>query len=336
MSFYKNFLSLFFFLLSISFIILQTFLIYKIDDPYSEKYFDSLKDIKIITYLYIYKIIFYIFSLLTFISLLKSTFTEPCLITHENNFAIIQFYYETHMEAIKNAQKIYQIQGEEKIKRKIMKVNEENEYSDSYSDKDETEYEMVTSIPNELVEKIQTKYKMKLSRCLQCFVVRPNRSHHCSICKGCILGMDHHCPWINNCVGMFNKKFFILMNLYSLIGNIVALFISLFYVLYKNYYDLLENTKKIVFFIIQLVVCLIFICFNFVMIKEQFENIDENLMSCDFKKLKLLERRTFYDTLCQIFGGKFGINWFNPLKQGGYKNLYNLILKQIYNDDKND
>ena len=336
MSFYKNFFSFFFFCISNFFILLQTFLIYNIDDPYSEKHFNSLKDIQIITYLYIFKTIYYLLSLLTFISLLKSALTDPCLITHENNFGVIEYYYETHLEAIKNAQKIYQIQGEEKIKKKIMKVNEENEYSDSYSDKDEKEYEKVTSIPDEIVDKIQSKYKMKLSRCLQCYVVRPNRSHHCSICKGCVLGMDHHCPWINNCVGIFNKKYFILLNFYSLIGNFLALFICCFYVLYKNYYDLLENTKKIVFFIIQIIVCLIFIIFNFVMIKEQFENIDENLMSCDFRKLKLLERRTFYETLCEIFGGQFGFSWLNPFKQGGYKNLYHIILKKIYDEDKND
>ncbi|XP_077301293.1 palmitoyltransferase ZDHHC20-B-like isoform X2 [Arctopsyche grandis] len=52
--------------------------------------------------------------------------------------------------------------------------------------------------------------------CERCVHVKPDRTHHCSVCGTCVLKMDHHCPWVNNCVSFYNYKFFILFLGYSL------------------------------------------------------------------------------------------------------------------------
>merc|ERR1711912_222732 len=53
--------------------------------------------------------------------------------------------------------------------------------------------------------------------CRKCVKVKPDRCHHCRVCQRCVLKMDHHCPWINNCVGYYNYKYFYLFIVYALL-----------------------------------------------------------------------------------------------------------------------
>ena len=45
--------------------------------------------------------------------------------------------------------------------------------------------------------------------CEACNAWKPQRARHCKQCGKCVLRFDHHCPWIGNCVGYHNYKYFI-------------------------------------------------------------------------------------------------------------------------------
>ncbi|OWK63848.1 Palmitoyltransferase ZDHHC23 [Lonchura striata] len=68
---------------------------------------------------------------------------------------------------------------------------------------------------------------VKKDWCTTCQLVRPARAGHCRLCGRCVRRLDHHCVWINSCVGEQNHQAFILALSFFLFTSVYGITLTL-------------------------------------------------------------------------------------------------------------
>jgi len=172
-------------------------------------------------------------------------------------------------------------------------------------------------------------------KCPKCASIKPSRAHHCSVCKRCVLKMDHHCPWINNCVGERNQKYFVLFCCYIALISIHALFLCVnqFALCIKHEWkecSTFSPPATVVLLLFLIFEALLFAVFTIIMLGTQLSAIwnDETGIEQLKKEEARWVKKSRWKSIESVFG-RFSLLWLSPFNQPNIKSKMESCLYPV-------
>jgi hypothetical protein len=174
--------------------------------------------------------------------------------------------------------------------------------------------------------------KNSIRYCLKCKKYKPDRTHHCKFCNGCTLKMDHHCPWVGNCIGFKNYKFFLNMIFYALVNSIYFNYIFSDVIRYLIIEEKIVSLKLLLFlslyfFMIMVMLSLaVFNLFHFWITLKNYTTFEFVTTFVRGKENPNSKRSKYDISIWENFKQVYGWNpifWLLPIDAQTYSNTYN-------------
>ncbi|XP_077301843.1 palmitoyltransferase ZDHHC3 [Arctopsyche grandis] len=173
----------------------------------------------------------------------------------------------------------------------------------------------------EMIKQMGFREGQVIFKCPKCCSIKPERAHHCSVCQRCIRKMDHHCPWVNNCVGENNQKYFVLFTLYIAMISLHSLVLAVCQLascvkLEWRECSAYSPPATVILLLFLIFEALLFAIFTAVMLGTQLQAIwnDETGIEQLKKEQASWVRKSRWKSLQSVFG-RFSIGWFSPFTQ---------------------
>ncbi|XP_023028463.1 palmitoyltransferase ZDHHC3 [Leptinotarsa decemlineata] len=170
----------------------------------------------------------------------------------------------------------------------------------------------------EMIKQMGFREGQVIFKCPKCCSIKPDRAHHCSVCQRCIRKMDHHCPWVNNCVGENNQKYFVLFTFYIATISLHSLFLAINQFLMCIRHEWKECTTysppaTVVLLLFLMFEALLFAIFTVVMLGTQVQAIwnDETGIEQLKKEEARWVKKSRWKSIQAVFG-RFSLLWFSP------------------------